>query len=1285
MREKISMKPKLLGALALLTMIGALFVMQSADQYTPTADAATGTIHALNVGTCLTTDAKVFKGDCASLMMDHDGTDDDWEIRATNTEVTQLYATYAHDPKDQGGAPRAIVKDSDLIKISIQDSGRDKRSPILVLSPETASKIIDNFDDGSAADDVDALTTIRNLLAADTKIKIVNKDNKTTVRPKDDMKIDVDDDELEYSGNKTLNFTGDDAATDPMDIDVNIRFFGCTVVKANNSCDLDKNGTVISSELQDISSSIEIDEDGSSGENSDANVSPWIAVNGSVPTGKKIIIYAIYFETSKKEILLGGTKYHSCSVATHRLVDRGGTTGWMCDPDASGDDGDDVPTNKATTATDVVFTANEKSNNDALVVKASADGNQKSVNLYLEEKGQFKGVYQGHLRLTDSDGDGSADKDDTKTAGIDESMRQNWGLDVGDGTDNTVANAAVLGVESGPVTISYKDSDGKSQSFTIMIDNEPPTIEIDSPSNGSSSGDQSPDFIGSFNDAVSGLVNDSFRLVVDNSVGDENNGKNKEFALKNRAPTADIVTSGTKAMVDDESDYKGYSDAASTIGVVEPDRLYKLGDDSCSDSALCYIEADTHDDGAKAGKFDDTIKLDLQDGTKDADTRDAEFEIDFQAFVMDMAGNIGFSDSDISNPRFINDLGEKAQDDDGNDLRKVPNVLGWYSAHIFTLDEKDPTIIENQSATGFYGHDSDKKMNIVDRSGILVVFDGAVRPNTVTTNTFTVTLDDKTAATVTDVTVDKNLVFLKLASELASDATPEIDIANGQAVEDMAGNETAGREVDAFDVKDGISPRLTVTLSGGSGSGTGDEDSTNLTKDKMVVHVASDEPLSGVPRISVVCSSLVWYEGDKADMKHDIDDFVDNRSGAFGNEPSEEPAKKTPLTTNTKAVADNASHEYTCGYDQDKNNFNDEYLISKVSGSSRPGENWEFTWQVPTDDPTSSRYIADGKVTAVAFGRDTSTYKNSKNKDLENWGSASDEFRLDTILHSPLAEGKGEVQPADGGSTKEARPYVLIEFADNSSVTLSSVEVDDVEVASKFEQPISNRFVYWPASLSKGDHDVVAKAIDAAGNDRVFEWSFKSEDRGDFIMNILAGWNAVSVPAHPVDTSIASVFTDRAITTVIGWDTSGWRIAVRRDGVWESNQQYAPLNEIRAGYGYWVKSSGFVKQAVSLAGRDVSRSTGTTPMLIAIPTEPGWNFVGVVDQDGDQTEDNFGDSLKDSSNEVLSATEYLGENYVRAYSWEPTFARFDTIRGDNDVNIGSGIWVYYPEGTGIAP
>ena len=81
------------------------------------------------------------------------------------------------------------------------------------------------------------------------------------------------------------------------------------------------------------------------------------------------------------------------------------------------------------------------------------------------------------------------------------------------------------------------------------------------------------------------------------------------------------------------------------------------------------------------------------------------------------------------------------------------------------------------------------------------------------------------------------------------------------------------------------------------------------------------------------------------------------------------------------------------------------------------------------------------------------------------------------------------------------------------------------------------------------------------------------------------------MPADPIDTAIGAVFTDPAIDTVIGWDTDGWRIAVRRDGVWESNQQYGALNEVRTKYGYWVKSNNFVRQPVALTGNDPRRRT----------------------------------------------------------------------------------------------
>ena len=98
------------------------------------------------------------------------------------------------------------------------------------------------------------------------------------------------------------------------------------------------------------------------------------------------------------------------------------------------------------------------------------------------------------------------------------------------------------------------------------------------------------------------------------------------------------------------------------------------------------------------------------------------------------------------------------------------------------------------------------------------------------------------------------------------------------------------------------------------------------------------------------------------------------------------------------------------------------------------------------------------------------------------------------------------------------------------------------------------------------------------------------------------------------------------------------------------------------------------------------RSPGTdggNPGLISIQTVPGWNFVGVIDQDGDQTEDDFSNSLQGSDGQLVTANDYLGQNYVRAYTWDATFSRFDVVRPIDAMKIGAGVWVYY-EG-GIAP
>ncbi len=1258
MRERISMKSKMLGALALFTLIGALFILQSAGTGPPTVDAATGTIDALNVGTCLTTDGALFEDEDCGLH--GDGTEAtenvSWEVRDEVIEVSDLYATYAYDPKTASDEPRIILAGSDLIKISIADTGRDKRTGVLIRGASNDAEEIGDDDTAGTLgklirDDLDEDGLDAPLGAADETTgdrDIVFSSHEAAsdgIWVYNGAAQNVTDSTIANSGNVTLNFNRDgspsttpDVADDdfkfaPMDIDGTIRFYGCAAATGVSDCDA--NDATI-----DVLDEIEVDEDASQG-NAGGNTAPWLGVNASVGAGKDLVILAIYYQTSEAENLIGGQAY--------------------CEDDLLDDDSCPAGTTVNNMTDDVVYTDDEIDDNDALVVRAKSDGDEQSVNLYLSETDLFTGRYEGYLRLSDSNGDGRQEED-TETTEL-EDERKDWGYQVKDGAgeSDSDADVAVLGVESGPVTIEYVDTDGRTRTLRIEIDNQPPAVQITSPAHNTASDDHSPDFNGSLEDTDSGLVAESFRLVVDNDADGE---ENDDYVVK--TPPAPEAVSGPVEGISHAGELIAGAGTgfAAEIGMVLATHLYDIGDDNCGDNKKCHITSDDYDDGDTAATFSDTLRLNLQDGNDDAVTRDAEFEVDFQAYVMDMAGNVGYSDSDPSAPRIINDLGE-----DLADGRDVPNVFGYYSAHILLLDEKDPVVIMDQSATGFYGLNDDDDP-IADRSSVMVAFDGPLDSGSISTNTFSVALDKDNDAQITDVDVDGNYVFLKLQDQLDSDATPMVSIAEGEGVEDRAGNQTLSNEFGEITVNDGITPQLSVSLSGGSGIGTGDEGPEKLTKNQITIQVESDEDLQGSPRIMVVCSSLSWKEGN---LNYDIDDFVANRDGPSQDEPGETPDLTEKPAANTKTGEND--YEYTCGYDADDDNFEDDFVPVKVASLNRPGNVWEFTW---TQDDT----LEDGSITAVAFGRDKSRYMNIEEQNVNSWGSASAAFALDRDLLSPMEDGGGDLQPADGGTSKESRPFILIEFSgEATTVTLDSVELDDIEINDQFEEPNANRFVYWPATISQGDHEVEVEATDAAGNEVAFDYAFEVVERGDFVIELQAGWNAISVPASPVDTAIGSVFTDAAITTVIGWDTQGWRIAVRRDGVWESNQQYGALNDIQAKYGYWVKSDRFVNQPVALQG-PIGRDAGSPGTPIGIDTVPGWNFVGVIDQDGDQTEGDFGIGLLSGTTPV-TAEEYLGSNYVRAYSWDPTFSRFEVIRPIDVMTIGAGVWVYF-EG-GIAP
>ncbi len=1286
----MQLSARILTALAVLAF--AVAIVAGARSASDEVSAATGTIDALNVGACTSTNADVFKLDnCTQKMAFYQQAEIEDII-----EVPSLYATYAHDPKTAAEAPRAIIQDGDLIRISVTDQDRDRRDPVLITSAEDA------FDASDVATNpfAPAVAAVVGPPAVDAqpaRLKVVEADPTTTPPTvalnapaivaeavfDDETKTDDlpdleqaiefdsdaatgDDTSFENSGTYELVFerpTGD--TTTPFkpvasakDRGV-VKFFGTVndgVAATDGGDGFDDAGP-----FREIGSYISLDEDVISGE---PGTPPAMAINVSVPdaTNSVVNLMLIYYETSGIEYIQGADK---C----------------FADPDDTPDDTATADVDEKNRAMKQAQCSSKEIEDEASFVlhaESDEDAADDKRHLALLETGRFTGVFQGYVRLTDADGQGGE-------------TRGNWGLkkgngayddkDTNDGTNNGMDGAnpsvAVLGVGSGPVTITYKDSGGTNRRYDIEIDIESPTIQIDSPAHNGRSDDEKPSFIGSMNDTDSGLAANSFQLTIDNR------GTQEGLAGNNGTVTGQVIhiDSGVDGTGSDGTgqvrrrlEYSGYDDANPQFGIIDPDvyemRIYRVVDDGETrpEQDYHFLEADDFDDGSADGEFNGEVEIDFDE----ASGADANFvfndAIDFQAVVRDLAGNIGFSDSDATKPRFIDALGEEKKTDRDKGGR-IHNVLGFFSSHVVHIDDLDPVIDMDKSVTGFYGLDSDDKL-VRDRSAVMVVFDNDVNGDLIDTGTFTVEHDDESGVAIEDVSVDGKLVFLKLAEELASDATPTLSLSEGREIEDLAGNVLSWQEKDAeaFKVNDGILPVFTLTLSGGSGVGLGAESASKLTNAAMDISISSDEDINGSPNVSVVCSNIKWTvtNTDGTTSDKGLNDYISNRTG-------------------TSDMTDDEDAEMlSCGGADEPSDFSD------AASLSRPGNNWVYAWRNATQD---SRKLNDGKIVVVVWGRDRSTYEAHDSTDTNhNWGSEDTEFVLDSTFNSPLNKdgSGGSVQPEADSEVKEPRPFLYLDFAgEPTSVKVTKLTVDGTDVLADLSSVGANRFLYWPDALDFGEHKVEFDARDAADNkpDGKTSFTFKVTARDPFVVDLTAGWNAISFPANPVDTALDAVFTDEAIDRVVGWNpmnqTGPWSIASRIDGVWTTSANFAPLTDVEVRYGYWVHSMAFVKQSVLLEG-PINRETGGKPDPIGIYTLPGWNFIGVVDQDGDQTEDNYGDVLQDSEDADVTAKDYM-PGFRQAYTWDAIANGYRVLDDDDEMKIGKGIWVFFPDDTTIAP
>ena len=1291
----MQLSSRILTALAVLILAVAVVAVRAGS--TGTVEAATGTIDVLNVGTCYTTSTDVFAAtDCddGDGNVEDDPATEGYNVaeRDTNTvtKVDSVFATYAIDPKTSGDQPRAIVINSDLIKISIEDTGRDKRTGKLYRVGQTADE-----PDKAQSDVISkALGKLADELKKDHDSDpdtdpIVQVSSKTAYFDGSEGASDIG--LIENSGDAEFELEGTGNTDHPMASEDNrgkVYWFG--KIPDGDDADLDPDFVNLGAGY------IELDED--QGEGDGSTTAPWMKITASIPSTfisnpAGIDVDFIYYQTSEQEEIVGGAK------------------------NGTGDD--------AYPGEPPVFVDDEAKPDklDALVLRANGDGDTPAQNLWLKEDGVFSGRYEGYLRLTDADGDGSK-PDNPATTDVDESEpKDNWGRPTKDATTATTGGAAVLGVESGPISITYKNSKGDTKSITIQIDKDAPAIQVDAPAHDAASKDDSPDLIGSFSDGGgSGLRADSFQFYADNRSSDGKNDATPIWDLRvNIDPedpstsvavreaiklrgyvcvdadppgqdpkTTDGCDSGTPTLAK-RADYVGYSTDYPTFGIIRSDKIY-LGENADGNAANGdeYKTADAEDfeDGDMSGTFDTVVRIDFDPDP--ADDNRYNHEIDLQAVVMDIAGNIGFSDSEASDPTFIHDYGTPTKDKK-RDADDKHNVIGWYSRHIYWLDDVDPKYMEDDSATGFYLDADGDPMET--SSGLMIVFDGKIDPASVGVGTFDVMLDNGNAATVIDVETKDEKVYLKIEEELAPDATPKVDLAAGQSISDRAGNESTDRRLDGIELSDGILPTFTVTLSGGTGlnEDTDGEGPSELTKGQMTVSISANEAIQGSPKFAVVCSNLYWG-ANKDD--NNVDKFKSNRTGPFTSAKigDAEPKTMKPHTTSVKADrqvtkdGETADHGTMCpDHVKDAATAGDTktyFDVAVTSALARPGNNWEYQWS----NLSADQELEDGKLSVIVWGRDRSSYKAGKDT-LYNYSASTANFVYDTDLKAAWEDG-GELVPAKNENVFEMRPFVLLDFgAEKTTVNVSSFKVDDMDRTADLMSIEDNQFVWWPDPLAHGKYKINVEANDAANNTGEQEYSFTVKERSAFVLNLLAGWNAVSFPANPVDRALHAVFTEPKIDRVVGWNTTEpvdpWRMATRVDGVWTTGDGDAMLNDVEARYGYWVHSKGFITQAVMLAGKG-DRTTDGQPNPSDIPTDEGWNFVGVVDVDGDQTQDDAGETLRNSANDPITAAEYLG-NYTRAYTWDHINNTWDVLKKDEGITIGSGVWVYYTKGHDIAP
>ena len=899
-------------------------------------------------------------------------------------------------------------------------------------------------------------------------------------------------------------------------------------------------------------------------------------------------------------------------------------------------------------------------------VVVEVDSSQRQVTpsyLSLVETSRGSGLFVGEIQLVDSSDTAAQDLynmfEDVSIAEIISATASLVGttVDVVDGSQRAVP----LPVDSrSSVTIRYLDKTGQdtsgrdqttTRSTTVAIDADAPEITVTAPVHEAATSSRRPSFEGSVEDTGgSGLNVESLRLAIDNTYDiittSADEAADPAIDVENAISNAGVFTRPSGIDV-------ASIDVAGTNAMVSNPRVVTGQEDPTSG---LYASGTDYENGVDAVDFGYTPS-NAQRLLSAQELSSIDQQVDFQLVVYDIAGNVGISDSD--------------SEDDG-----VAGISDDFQPHIVSIDGSRPELVdtdEGQIGAAFpitvYPDTVNSDVRLFDSTQTGLVWDNADREFQINNNFIMVVFNDRVVgATPSDFDVDFSTAGVAdptiLRVVVPTNVTPD-DFINTA----VAPTTPPTPHPDAAEIARVLGNSVFIEL------GT-----PIPPADNPVVTVTGVDDSAG-NSINTDANTEPARDGLGPDVSVSITDGTGVGSDADGTGPG-------TLTRNaiTIEVTSNEAGVPILEFFQ---------LASDPARPTRDARevsdaNGIFVYEY---DFTPNRVdnIANGAVCVVITTADDAG--NPATRGVSDCTSNDAiVFTVDTA--GPDLDTADFQTPAGGLPTQteyEQRPQVRIPFDEDVQADSVEVRVDGEDVpSSRISSSSASAFVYQPAAdLDFDTYLVEVRATDLAGNEGSFDsFNLVIDERGDFIVNLSAGWNLISFPSDPINSAVNSVFSNDAVQTVSTFDAANFRngdMQANRSAV--TGNFSGSLTSIRAGLAYWVFADNPADLEVALQGPS-SASNTARPGLTVIPTIPGVNLVGVVDTSrsnantqgdivGTPLTRRAANAMGVVSDANVTIATYLGEtDYSRVYTYDATRRQFILLDDGANIGIGTGLLVF---------